>query len=222
MGLIGNFLVVYVFGFCFEKLIVNFFVISLVVFDIIICFFLVFEIFDFCFLMYSGNYLVICKIVCFFEVFCIFCFSILLVCIVFDCYYKICKFFKYIFIWKVKKIFVLMVCFMLVFSWLIVLFYGIEIIVMLNVVIIGKDCVDDDNFKGFFYFVLYFFLFLVIMVCFILVIIVLYCCVYWVIIKWKFSMVGESYDFGIWIINGFFIILSREFWDIVFCKSMSV
>lgn len=221
LGLTGNSLVVYVFGFRFEKSTANFFVTSLAVFDILTCFLLVFETLDLRFPMYSGNYPAICKTVRFFEVFCTSCSSILLVCIAFDRYYKICKPFKHISIRKVKKKLALTVCFTLVLSWPIALFHGTETIVMSNAVITGKDCADDDNLKGSLYSALYFFLLLVITVCFILAVIVLYCRVYWAIIKWKFSTVGESHDSGIWTTNRSSTISSREPQDTVPRKSTS-
>lgn len=221
LGLTGNSLVVYVFGFRFEKSTANFFVTSLAVFDILTCFLLVFETLDLRFPMYSGNYPAICKTVRFFEVFCTSCSSILLVCIAFDRYYKICKPFKHISIRKVKKILALTVCFTLVLSWPIALFHGTETIVMSNAVVTGKDCADDDNLKGSLYSALYFFLLLVITVCFILAVIVLYCRVYWAIIKWKFSTVGESHDSGIWTTNRSSTISSREPQDTVPRKSTS-
>lgn len=61
LGLIGNCLVVYVFGFRFKKSTANFFVTSLAVFDTLTCFILVFETLDLRFPMYSGNYPAICK-----------------------------------------------------------------------------------------------------------------------------------------------------------------
>lgn len=221
LGLTGNSLVVYVFGFRFEKSTANFFVTSLAVFDTLTCFLLVFETLDLRFPMYSGNYPAICKTVRFFEVFCTSCSSILLACIAFDRYYKICKPFKHISIRKVKKILALTVCFTLVLSWPIALFHGTETIVMSNAVVTGKDCADDDNLKGSLYSALYFFLLLVITVCFILAVIVLYCCVYWAIIKWKFSTVGESHDSGIWTTNRSSTISSREPQDTVPRKSTS-
>lgn len=210
LGLIGNCLVVYVFGFRFKKSTANFFVTSLAVFDTLTCFILVFETLDLRFPMYSGNYPAICKTIRFFEVFCTSCSSILLVCIAFDRYYKICKPFKHISIRKVKKILAVAVCFMLVLSWPIALFHGTETIKTSFAVITGKDCADDDNFKGSLYSALYFFLLLVITLCFILAIIVLYCRVYWAIIKWKFNTVGESHDSGIWTTDRSSIVSSRE------------
>ena len=202
LGLIGNILVIYVFGFCFKRTTANIFVSCLALSDTFTCFFLCFETLDLRYPLYSGNYPEICKTVRFLEVFCHSCSSILLVCIAMDRFYKICKPFIYISLKKVKRVLAWLIISMLLLSWPVAFIHGPETVVTPYPQVNGKDCADDDNFKGSVYSGLYFFLLLIITLCCIFAVVILYCRIYWAIIKWKFSIVGENNNSGIWSTGG--------------------
>lgn len=146
IGVFGNLFVIYVFWFCFKWIIVNIFIVCLFIFDIIICFMLIFEVFDKCFFMYSGNYLVICKLVWCVEVFVNGGVSVIFVGIVFDRYYKICKFFKRFLMRRVRNLIIVIIIVMIFVSWLMLLFYGFEMVVINYLDIFGKDCILLGNF----------------------------------------------------------------------------
>ena len=202
LGLIGNILVIYVFGFCFKRTTANIFVSCLAVSDTFTCFLLCFETLDLRYPMYSGNYPEICKTVRFLEVFCHSCSSIFLVCIAMDRFYKICKPLIYISPKKVKRVLTGLIISMLLLSWPVAFIHGPETVVTPYPQVNGKDCADDDNFKGSLYSGLYFFLLLIITLCCIFAVVILYCRIYWAITKWKFSMVGEKNNSGIWSTGG--------------------
>lgn len=201
LGLLGNSLVIYVFGIRLKKSAVDVFVLCLAVSDTFTCVLLIFETLDLRFPFYSGNYPILCKVVRFLEVFANSCSSILLVCIAFDRFYKICKPSKYIPIKKARKIVTVIVVATLFLSWPIALFHGPETIETIYPGLSGKDCADDDEFKGSIYSGMYFFLLLIVTLCCIGAVIVLYLAIFCAILKWKFTVVGEKTNSEIWSSN---------------------
>ncbi|XP_062596872.1 uncharacterized protein LOC134258362 [Saccostrea cucullata] len=200
-GLIGNSLVIYVFGIRFKKSTANVFVTCLAVFDTIMCFLLILETLDLRFPMYSGDYPALCKMVRFIEGF-IKSFSIiLLICVALNRYYKICKPHKHISVEKVKKILIASFVAAMIFSWPALLFHGSETMVTHYPRITGNDCAADDKFKGSLYSAMYFIFILVIISCCIVVLLALYCFVIWTFLKRKFTAIEENQDSAIWYSN---------------------
>jgi len=69
LGIFGNSLVIYIYGFRFKRTTAHFFILSLAVLDNMCCIPIIMEIFDKRFSMYSGNYVILCKIIRSVEVF---------------------------------------------------------------------------------------------------------------------------------------------------------
>ena len=192
VGIFGNSLVIYVFRFRFKRTTANIFIVCLSTFDIITCFMLIFEVFDKRLPMYSGNYPAICKLVRCVEVFANGGASVILVGIAFDRYYKICKPFKRLSMTRVRNLIITTVFVMVLASWPMLLFHGSETVDTSHMGISGKDCADDDNFKGSIYPGIYFIiLFVFIIVCMGLILI-LYSLVFAAILRWKRRIVGED------------------------------
>ncbi|XP_061174312.1 uncharacterized protein LOC133183368 [Saccostrea echinata] len=196
VGIFGNSLVIYVFRFRFKKTTANIFIVCLSAFDTITCFMLIFEVFDKRLPMYSGNYPEICKLVRCLEVFANGGASIILVGIAFDRYYKICKPFKRLSMRSVRNLIIGTVTVMILVSWPMVLFHGSEIVTTTYRDITGKDCADDDNFKGSVYPGIYFIILFIFIIACIGMIVVLYSLIFVAILKWKHRIVGEEIRMG--------------------------
>lgn len=192
VGIFGNSLVIYVFRFRFKRTTANIFIVCLSSFDMITCFMLIFEVFDKRLPMYSGNYPAVCKLVRCVEVFANGGASVILVGIAFDRYYKICKPFKRLSMTRVRNLIITTVFVMVLASWPMLLFHGSETVDTNHMGISGRDCADDDNFKGSIYPGIYFIiLFVFIIVCMGLILI-LYSLVFAAILRWKRRIVGED------------------------------
>lgn len=192
IGIFGNTLVIYVFRFRFKRSTANIFVVCLSTFDTITCFMLIFEVFDKRLPMYSGNYPAICKLVRCLEVFSNGGASIILVGIAFDRYYKICKPFRRLSMRTVRNLIIGTVILMLLSSWPMMLFHGSETVTTIYPDISGKDCADDDQFKGSIYPGIYFIILFVFIIVCIAMIVVLYSLIFVAILKWKHRIVGED------------------------------
>lgn len=192
IGVFGNSLVIYVFRFRFKRTTANIFIVCLSTFDIITCFMLIFEVFDKRLPMYSGNYPAICKLVRCIEVFANGGASVILVGIAFDRYYKICKPFKRLTMRRVRNLIIATVTAMVFGSWPMLLFHGSETVTTNYPHISGKDCADDDEYKGSVYPGIYFIILFVFIFACIVLIVVLYSLVFSAILRWKHRVVGED------------------------------
>lgn len=192
IGVFGNSLVIYVFRFRFKRTTANIFIVCLSTFDIITCFMLIFEVFDKRLPMYSGNYPAICKLVRCVEVFANGGASVILVGIAFDRYYKICKPFKRLSMRRVRNLIIATIIAMTFVSWPMLLFHGSEMVATNYPDISGKDCADDDDYKGSVYPGIYFIILFVFIFACIVLIVVLYSLVFSAILRWKHRIVGED------------------------------
>lgn len=191
-GLFGNFLVIYIFGFRLQKSTAHLYITSISTFDSFTCLLLIFEVFDKRFPMYSGNYPEICKLVRCLEVFANGCASLIMCSISVDRYYIVYKPFKRLSIRTVRKSILGIVIGMIVLSWPMVLFHGPETVKTIYPSITGRDCADDEYFKGSVYPGIYFPIVFVIILSTIIVTVVMYCLIFIKIFKWKHNTIGES------------------------------
>lgn len=103
LGIFGNSLVAYVFGFRLKKSTAHTYITCIAAYDTLTSILLIFEIFDKRYPMYAGNFTNICKIVRCLEVFYTSGSSLFIVSIAFDRYYKVCKPFKHLSLKIVRK-----------------------------------------------------------------------------------------------------------------------
>ena len=192
LGIIGNFLIIYIYGFIFRRTIAHFFILSLAMIDTLCCFAMVMEIFDKRFPMYSGNYRNLCKVTRFIEMFGTVVSSLILLCIALDRYYKICRPFTRFTYQKARTYLTICIVTGLLLSWPIALFHGPEMVDTGAKNVFGLDCGDDDNFKNSIFPTIYFGFMGILNVIAIFLLAIMYICIFRAILKWKRDNIGES------------------------------
>jgi len=194
LGIFGNSLVIYIYGFRFKRTTAHFFILSLAVLDNMCCIPIIMEIFDKRFSMYSGNYVILCKIIRSVEVFATVSSSVLLLCIALDRYYKVCKPLKrkYFSYKKARKCLIFCLVIGLLFSWPMILLKGPEKIETGVTNVVGYDCGDDDNFRGSVMRTIYFGLMGILNIIAILLLAAMYIRIFRAIQIWKHKQIGES------------------------------
>ena len=194
LGIFGNSLVIYIYGFKFKRSTSHFFILSLAVLDNMCCIAMIMEIFDKRFSMYSGNYVILCKIIRLVEMFATISSSALLLCIAFDRYCKVCKplnrkFFSYR---TARKCLIFCLIIGLLLSWPMFLLKGPEKIETGVKNVVGYDCGDDDNFRGPVIRPIYFGLIGILNIISILLLAAMYIRIFRAIQIWKHKQIGES------------------------------
>lgn len=194
LGIFGNSLVIYIYGFKFKRTTAHFFIMSLAVLDNMCCIPIIMEIFDKRFSMYSGNYVILCKIIRSVEMFATVSSSMLLLCIAFDRYYKVCKPLKrkYFSYQKARKCLIFCVTIGLLLSWPMILLKGPEKIETGVKNVVGYDCGDDDDFRGSVIPTMYFGLMGILNIIAILLLAAMYIRIFRAIQVWKHKQIGES------------------------------
>jgi len=194
LGIFGNSLVIYIYGFKFKRSTSHFFILSLAVLDNMCSIPIIMEIFDKRFSMYSGNYVILCKIIRSVEVFATVSSSVLLLCIALDRYYKVCKPLKgkYFSYRKARKCLIFCLIIGLLLSWPMILLKGPEKIETGVKNVVGYDCGDDDNFRGSVIPTIYFGLMGILNIIAILLLAAMYIRIFRAIQIWKHKQIGES------------------------------
>lgn len=204
LGIFGNSLVAYVFGFRLKKSTVHTYITCIAAYDTMTSILLIFEIFDKRYPMYAGNFTDICKVVRCLEVFFSCGSSLFIVSIAFDRYYKVCKPFKRLSLKTVRKSILCILIASAFLSWPMVLFHGPELVKTLHPGVSGKDCADDERFKDSIYPVIYFIILFVFVIACIVVIVIMYIFVFLEIFKWKHNSMSTTkvsglFDNSVWL-----------------------
>lgn len=192
LGIFGNSLVAYVFGFRLNKSTANTYITCIAAYDTLTSILLIFEIFDKRYPMYAGNFTNICKIVRCLEVFYSSGSSLFTVSIAFDRYYKVCKPFKRLSLKIVRKSILCILIATAFLSWPMVLFHGPELVKTLHPEVSGKDCADDERFKDSIYPIIYFIMLFVFVIACIVAIVIMYIFVFLEVFKWKHNSMSTS------------------------------
>lgn len=131
IGIIGNFLVLYIYFRKKDKLILSIFILVLVGVDFFMCFVIVFFNIIILYLDYKYGYDLMCWLYMFLIIGGVLFVIFIMVVIVFDRYFCICYFFFYvIIIFWVKLIIFILFSFVGIFGIMVVLMYGINDIIL--------------------------------------------------------------------------------------------
>ena len=193
LGVFGNMLAIYVFGFRMKRNNSNIFTVWLSIYGLITSILLVYETYDKRFPMYSGNFPILCKIERFLILVTNSTAAFLLLCIAFDRYFVICRPLTRMPRSATRRAIATALVLPPVCVWPIAMFHGPEVRHTPYKGISGVDCADDDTYGQSIAEEIYLFFVLTIILTSIVILIVLYALIFNAIRKWKKADLGESH-----------------------------
>ena len=193
LGVFGNMLAIYVFGFRMNRNNSNIFTVWLSIYGLITSILLVYETYDKRFPMYSGNFPILCKIERFLILVTNSTAAFLLLCIAFDRYFVVCRPLKRMPRSATKRAIATALILPPVCVWPIAMFHGPEVRHTPYKDISGVDCADDETYGQSIAEEIYLFFVLIIIFTSIVILIVLYVLIFNAMRKWKKADLGESH-----------------------------